>query len=500
MSKMKKLLAMFLALAMVLGMSISTMAYDAIEIEINHKGSGTFAKLQLIEADTTKDTGWDFTTDAIAKDYTDAFGITSGEQVPTEVQKQKAIWMLIGNQDEKDNTYIVTLPEGVSAAEDSQIAAALASVKAGHTFTGHVANVTVDAPGVYYIDGVETNYVYSPMAAYVSFLYSANGVPSSLECGEVEAKKTPTTINKSVVDDDLVTEIGEIKTYKVTGTVPYIPMTDSGRTYYVTDTISGAEYVTAKVGDDDKVVVTVKIGDEITNGAAGTTYYGELTGATSFTVNLDPVIANNTYANKDIEISYQAVVKDVKVSNTVNAGGFGSDSVTVYTGEITLTKYAADADNTNLTDNKKLAGATYKVYKKVVVNDDEVIKWATFDTTNYKFITWVDSEEGATPVVTGNDGTLKVQGLNLGTYYFKETVAPVGYSINEVDSVAKLALAVGATQATDTIVAGTNMIDTTLAHLPSTGGIGTTIFTVAGCGIMIAAAYLFFNSRRREEA
>ena len=43
------------------------------------------------------------------------------------------------------------------------------------------------------------------------------------------------------------------------------------------------------------------------------------------------------------------------------------------------------------------------------------------------------------------------------------------------------------------------MTDTKLSALPSTGGIGTTIFTVGGCVIMIAAAYMFFVSRRKEE-
>ena len=40
--------------------------------------------------------------------------------------------------------------------------------------------------------------------------------------------------------------------------------------------------------------------------------------------------------------------------------------------------------------------------------------------------------------------------------------------------------------------------DTKLLALPSTGGIGTTIFTVMGCVIMIGAAGLFFVNRRKE--
>ena len=43
------------------------------------------------------------------------------------------------------------------------------------------------------------------------------------------------------------------------------------------------------------------------------------------------------------------------------------------------------------------------------------------------------------------------------------------------------------------------MIDSTLSALPSTGGIGTTIFTIGGCAIMIAAAFLFFASRKKND-
>lgn len=52
-------------------------------------------------------------------------------------------------------------------------------------------------------------------------------------------------------------------------------------------------------------------------------------------------------------------------------------------------------------------------------------------------------------------------------------------------------------------VGGTALLDeaipnTKLSTLPGTGGIGTTIFTIGGCAIMIAAAGLYFASRRKE--
>ena len=45
---------------------------------------------------------------------------------------------------------------------------------------------------------------------------------------------------------------------------------------------------------------------------------------------------------------------------------------------------------------------------------------------------------------------------------------------------------------------GYDILNTKITELPATGGIGTTIFTIVGCGIMIAAAGLFFASRRKE--
>ena len=39
--------------------------------------------------------------------------------------------------------------------------------------------------------------------------------------------------------------------------------------------------------------------------------------------------------------------------------------------------------------------------------------------------------------------------------------------------------------------------NTKISSLPSTGGMGTTLFTIAGCVIMISAAGLFFATRKK---
>ena len=112
-----------------------------------------------------------------------------------------------------------------------------------------------------------------------------------------------------------------------------------------------------------------------------------------------------------------------------------------------------------------------------------------------------DPTGGSTEVFTGNEGTLVLKGLDLGTYNFKETTAPEGYHIANkeggVDVSATLALGEDMTEATATVTAAAELANSKLSSLPSTGGIGTTIFTIAGCAIMIAAAGLFFATRKR---
>ena len=475
MSKIKKVLAVFLTLAMVMGMGLTTFAADG-DPTITVKGAGTATTIkyvQVIEPENSE-RGWKF-TEAAKNAYVEGFNKAQN----TNYSAEDIIDMLKAAN--SGTTYV------------NEINSALNNVFAKSTLSTADSNpFTVPSAGVYAIQAEEEGFVYSPMAAYVGFTYN-NGEATKTNA-EVVAKKTPTTVTKTTEDENKVVEIGRDVEYTITGTVPYIAPTDTNKYYIFKDTITGAKY---------------KLTDNKVNVKIGTTYDQDhivtLTGDNSFTLDLTTLIDDeNTYANQTVTITYTATVTDVQVGNTVIVGDgtpdgnnkYGSDNTDLYTGEIQLIKYASDENNDDLSDNKTLENAGFIVYKEVTAEGSSTptLMYATFDANN-KFVAWVDTEEGAKELFTDADGKIKVEGLDLGTYFFKEKTAPDGYSKNETPS--SVTLTHDGVAEEIITAAPTTMIDTTLSSLPSTGGIGTTIFTIGGCLIMIIAAALFFASRRK---
>ena len=463
---MKKLLAIILSLVMVMGMTMTTFAAPktSATITVNEAGEATLTYLQVIKVDNTTETGWAFATDNIAADYTAALGVTDA---------QTAIKMLIKAVDS-------TAYPNLTAASSSQIDKALSNVANGETFATMANPLTVSAAGVYAIKAVETGFSYKTMAAYVGFGevvneegQVVNEYPSLLDT-EVTAKKSSIDLTKEV--NDTVTGIGELLTFTITTKVPYIDA-NAVKSFVITDEISGAEYYLS----GDKSIATIKMGG-VTVESATFTVNGN-----TFSIDLTSIVTDDN-AGKDIEIQYTAKVIGLEVENTAanNISGekIDEDSTEVKTGSIKLLK-------TDDSDAKTpLAGAEFKLYDKA----DETKTYLKFKLENGVY---VYDETGSDVLVTDANGLIIVKGLDEGTYHFDETKAPTGYSINEVG--------VDATIAADDLNTTVNelfpevtIIDTKLSALPATGGIGTAVFTIGGCAIMIAAAYFFFVSRKKE--
>ena len=333
------------------------------------------------------------------------------------------------------------------------------------------------------------------MAAYIKFTYNESGEADGIAPGDlanatatINAKKVDTKIEKEN-NTDKVVEIGDEVTYTVTTTVPFIEEKVTNVVYTITDVISGAEYAAT----DNKLVVNVEYGVVKTTKTVDVTVDGD--GNQTFTVDLSDIAANRNNANAQLTISYTAIVTSTVVNNTAVPND-GKNEFTpavdlIYTGSLEMTKYAEDEETT-------LEGAQFVVYK----NEGETKQYALFAVVEGNlvlngFTTSRDEAiNHANKVVTGADGKVTVYGLDDSeTYYFDEVVAPAGYSINEEDKAGVWDVDSPVTAK----VGSTSMIDTKLNALPSTGGIGTTIFTIGGCAIMVAAAYMFFASRRRED-
>ena len=213
-----------------------------------------------------------------------------------------------------------------------------------------------------------------------------------------------------------------------------------------------------------------------------------------FTVNLNTLVAgtDNPNAGKKITVTYTAKVTKTTVENKAgsHAAGvdYGADNVPVklFTGELVLLKYG----DGNV--NNALANAEFVLYK-----DGEEVPLTFTKQENGKYKYAPDAEDATATLVTDENGMIDVEGLDVGSYHFEETKAPEGYSINTDGKT--LTLTVNGDVATAKLYNEGQLNDTKLSALPSTGGIGTTIFTIAGCLIMIAAAGLFFASRKKSD-
>lgn len=477
MKRIKKIFAFALAMVMMLAMNvtvfadeINTNANATADIKVTNlvaTGTNTVNYVKVLEPDVKAEGGYKFVEGvSVAKK------VAEGEE-PANYTVAELLALSAGDLQEALTRVNGGTAVSMTVTNDGKTAVATATVDAG-LYAITATNSSNDVAIVYNNMAVSVEYDNATyVAASKSYVYD---VKADQTKNVVVAKYTTIPVTKVSTDTDKVVGISDIVKYNIK---TYIP--SQVTKFSLTDVLTGATYL-----KDETHPVTVMIGG------------AEVSGTDSM-VNGNLVIdlSSNLTGNegKLVEVSYYVTVTATEVNNTVTPNDgkhtFDPASEKLFTGSITLTKYASDSDNIELSDNAKLAGAGFIVAKSV----NNETSYATF--TNNQLTGWVSVEENATVVTTDVNGEVTVSGLDAGTYNFIEVVAPTGYSINNAPATATLALASDATVATVALTATTYMIDTTLSALPSTGGIGTTIFTIAGVAIMVLAAGLFFVSRRK---
>ena len=322
------------------------------------------------------------------------------------------------------------------------------------------------------------------------------------------------TTNDTIVIDDKNVQPTIDKTVK-SGTGDYVKSNDAsigdkvdykvvihakkGATGYVlTDTMTKGLTFNNDIAITDSNGKTLASGTDYTV----TSTVDSTTGVTTITVTFKPEYLNTlTNASTDITVTYSATLnKDAVVYTDANKNtaklNYGHDAETTSSETDTYT-YMFDLVKTDST-NKLLADAKFKLYD-AETNGTE-IKLVKIDDNTYRV---AKSDEAGIEIVTNAASKITIKGLKKGTYWLQETEAPQGY--NGLTARVEVDLTGGnnvAKMDNTTYVpvnnAGIHIVNNTGATLPSTGGMGTTLFYVIGGGLMVAAVVLLVTKKRME--
>ncbi len=211
----------------------------------------------------------------------------------------------------------------------------------------------------------------------------------------------------------------------------------------------------------------------------------------SATLNENAVVGLDGNTNKAI-LEYGDKTETGDITNKTP-----EEVTTTYTWDAKVIKYT-------VVDGKEtmLAGAEFKITSDEAGNNVLAFDKVTTNSagkTTYRYCDNNDeeNENHVIQITTDATGTFVIEGLDSGTYYLHETAAPDGY--NQLTTPVEVKI-VGATRGDNGTLTystvETKVENKTGAELPSTGGMGTTLFYVVG-GVMVLAAAVLLVTRKR---
>ncbi len=433
---------------------------------------------------------------------------------------------------------------------------------AAQKVSGSSTNLTLE-PGYYLISietTTEACKIYTPFSAFVkmdgessTILAGSMTAASSESKVTVEMKHTDgPTIEKKVRRDngtDADTTWKTTKTVTVGDEVTYriklnVPNWQAGTTPFLQlqDTLTNQEYVNASVA------IYTSAGDqgsdynptgEVQSGAIAEDVIGQYTNGlqnVSFKLDYSKLTGGETYyitykAKVMSDITGTANTGDTKATNSAVLEYSTSNSSHSKTTPSTTTLYTYSAKLTKQDmDNKLLPGSGFTVY-----SDESCTQPIKFEKVSTGVNSWyyrADENGDVTEIQADGEGAyLLIKGLDpYKDYYFKETTTPKGYYApsnafkldldsqmtvddnTEHSGTLSNASAVTALDQTadGKLVSGnvdndySNQFDIVIKNsstpsLPTTGGMGTVLFTVAGVVLMAAAAGAYVVLRRRRQ-
>lgn len=465
-NKMKKMIAMFMMFAMILG--LNTVAFAAEGTNTVHVNTGaydvsnvTFNAYRVFDV-TKSGANYGYVMTAKFVEFFNNNSCTTDDAAYKYVDKNQGTIA--------DNLKKYITDNGIQAD---------VSVKAaeGRTTFSNLAD------GYYII--VPSGDTFSPNLVTVA----------ETETKTVNLKGKEPTAEKKVENQDWASaQVGTKVTFKVTSQVP--DMTGKSEYHFKLKdklskglTMTAADFVSVTIGNEtlgkDKYEVKLT-----SNNQDGTT---ELEVTIKEFINYSEKAGENIVFEYQAEVNKDAVTVD-KATNTAQVG-FGNksdeltfskpDTVKVYTHTLTITKVDGK-------DQTPLAGAEFELYEGTSVQEGKIIKLVDEGKGVYHV---PDTTEltTTTTVVSPTTGIITIKGLKEGTYTLKETKAPDGYNKGKDTEITITAESNDGGE-TVTVTGNTITVENNSGlQLPSTGGMGTIIFVAAGVCVV---GFLIFTSRK----
>lgn len=467
MKKTKKLVSLLLALAMIFAMSLSVFAAGTNSIKVtNAQGGETYKIYKMLDADVNPGkTAYSYTLPAASKWRSFFTGSGAG-----------AAYVDINTVDGTD--YVTWKKTGASDYEAfGKAAAAYAATAANGVILAGTETPTAD--GEFTFNGLDSGYY---------LITSTNGTLSMVATtpldpqATVNEKNPDPTIEKKVEEGSLFGEnnsaqIGDTVKFQVT-----INVKKGAKNYVMHDKMEDG----LTFNKDSVQIGSLTKGTDYTvntpvSGAAA------LADDCTFEISFADSYLNSITADTELTVTYNAVLNekaDVTNGEKNNVQLKWGDKSETEWGTTTTKTYQFEILKYDKADNTKkpLAGAKFQL------KDDAntVLKLVKESPTVYRIAT--NTETGTIDTIeTVAAGNIVVKGVDEATYTLVETESPEGY--------AKLSSPITVNVKNDNtlIVEVENTAGNTL---PSTGGMGTTLFYVVGGILVIGAAAILILRKR----
>ena len=386
----------------------------------------------------------------------------------------------------------VTLNEGVTDDAAATIAKAAVAYAASKKLSPAATLPKED--GSYIASGLTLGY-------YVvdSSLGALCGLTTTTPSATISEKnKVPT--NVKTAEEDSTGKYGSINDAEIGQTVNFkstITAQPGAKNYVFEDTMSaGLTY-----NDDARVYTDEAMTEELAaenytvnlNPGEGKTF------TITFTQNyLDTITAETKlYVKYSATLNKDAVVglpgnsnkSTLKYGDSANTKSTPASETITYTWDLDVLKYGNN-DKTNVLENAQFVLLNKDRDKVAVVVDGKLTGWTDVPAVG-------ENWPANTVLTTNAQGKITISGLDSNTYYLREIKAPAGYNTLKEDVKVVITGATkgeGSKLTYQTVLAEIQNLSGT--ELPSTGGMGTTIFYVLGSALVLGAVVLLVTKKR----